>query len=138
MTTTSYSVSGMTCGHCTAAVTEELTKLDGVQQVSIDLNAGGNLRRARHQELPSTTPPCAKPSTRRVRVGRVMTRLSRSDSARTPVRWCWLSPARSHSAPRSARSRQPTRHRSPTTTDGRHGDGMAGMAHDDRVRSRPG
>ena len=41
MTTTTYSVTGMTCGHCTAAVTEELTKLPGVRQVSIDLNAGG-------------------------------------------------------------------------------------------------
>lgn len=41
MTTTTYSVTGMTCGHCTAAVTEELTKLPGVQQVTIDLNAGG-------------------------------------------------------------------------------------------------
>jgi copper chaperone len=41
MTTTTYSVTGMTCGHCTAAVTEELTKLPGVQEVSIDLNAGG-------------------------------------------------------------------------------------------------
>jgi copper chaperone CopZ len=41
MTTTTYAVSGMTCGHCTAAVTEELSKLPGVQDVSIDLNAGG-------------------------------------------------------------------------------------------------
>jgi len=41
MTTTTYSVNGMTCGHCTAAVTEELTKLDGVTEVKIDLNAGG-------------------------------------------------------------------------------------------------
>jgi len=41
MTTTTYSVSGMTCGHCTAAVTEELTKLPGVREVSIDLTAGG-------------------------------------------------------------------------------------------------
>jgi len=41
MTTTTYSVSGMTCGHCTSAVTEELSKLNGVQEVSIDLNAGG-------------------------------------------------------------------------------------------------
>ena len=39
--TTAYAVSGMTCGHCTAAVTEELSKLPGVQNVSIDLNAGG-------------------------------------------------------------------------------------------------
>jgi copper chaperone len=41
MTTTTYSVAGMTCGHCTSAVTEELTKLPGVQQVTIDLVAGG-------------------------------------------------------------------------------------------------
>jgi copper chaperone CopZ len=41
MTTTTYSVTGMTCGHCTAAVTEELTKLPGVREVSIDLNSGG-------------------------------------------------------------------------------------------------
>jgi copper chaperone CopZ len=41
MTTTTYSVSGMTCAHCTAAVTEELSKLTGVQEVSIDLNTGG-------------------------------------------------------------------------------------------------
>ncbi len=41
MTTTTYSVNGMTCGHCTSAVTEELTKLDGVTEVKIDLNAGG-------------------------------------------------------------------------------------------------
>jgi copper chaperone CopZ len=41
MTTTTYSVNGMTCGHCTSAVTEELGKLPGVQEVKIDLNAGG-------------------------------------------------------------------------------------------------
>ena len=41
MTTTTYSVAGMTCAHCTAAVTEELSKLVGVQEVSIDLVAGG-------------------------------------------------------------------------------------------------
>ena len=40
-TTTTYSVSGMTCGHCTSAVTEELSKLVGVQNVKIDLVAGG-------------------------------------------------------------------------------------------------
>ena len=41
MTTTTYSVAGMTCAHCTSAVTEELTKLPGVTEVTIDLNAGG-------------------------------------------------------------------------------------------------
>jgi copper chaperone len=41
MTTTTIRVAGMTCGHCVSAVTEELTGLDGVQQVSVDLVAGG-------------------------------------------------------------------------------------------------
>jgi copper chaperone CopZ len=41
MTTTTYSVTGMTCGHCTAAVTEEISKLIGVKDISIDLVAGG-------------------------------------------------------------------------------------------------
>ena len=33
MTTTTYLVSGMTCGHCVSAVTEEIGKLDGVTGV---------------------------------------------------------------------------------------------------------
>lgn len=41
MTTTTYSVTGMTCGHCASAVTEELNGLDGVSDVSVDLDAGG-------------------------------------------------------------------------------------------------
>ncbi len=40
-TTTTYSVTGMTCSHCVAAVTEELSRLDGVSAVDIALNAGG-------------------------------------------------------------------------------------------------
>lgn len=40
-TTTTYSVAGMTCGHCTAAVTEEIGKLTGVEAIDIDLVAGG-------------------------------------------------------------------------------------------------
>ncbi|MET9314563.1 heavy-metal-associated domain-containing protein [Kribbella sp. NPDC003505] len=40
-TTTTYSVTGMTCGHCTSSVTEEISKLVGVQDVKIDLVAGG-------------------------------------------------------------------------------------------------
>jgi copper chaperone len=36
-----YLVAGMTCGHCVSAVTEELSAIDGVESVSIDLNAGG-------------------------------------------------------------------------------------------------
>lgn len=40
-TTTRVSVSGMTCGHCISAVSEELEALEGVQDVTVDLNAGG-------------------------------------------------------------------------------------------------
>ncbi len=35
--TVSYSVPGMHCGHCKHAVTEELTAVDGVEQVDVDL-----------------------------------------------------------------------------------------------------
>jgi copper chaperone CopZ len=41
MTTTSYKVTGMTCGHCVNAVTSELGALDGVSGVSVDLVSGG-------------------------------------------------------------------------------------------------
>ena len=41
MSTTTYQVTGMTCGHCTAAVTEELTAIDGVTGVEIDLVKAG-------------------------------------------------------------------------------------------------
>ena len=43
-TTATYSVSGMTCAHCVAAVTEEVSRLDGVSAVEVDLNAGGDSR----------------------------------------------------------------------------------------------
>ncbi len=43
-TTTTYTVSGMTCAHCVAAVTEEVGRLPGVHAVAIDLNAGGDSR----------------------------------------------------------------------------------------------
>lgn len=36
----SYTVSGMTCGHCEQAVTEEITQLSGVQEVNVDLATG--------------------------------------------------------------------------------------------------
>lgn len=35
-----YSVTGMTCGHCEAAVTEEVSALDGVTGVTVDLAKG--------------------------------------------------------------------------------------------------
>ena len=40
-TITTYTVSGMTCSHCVAAVTEEVGRLHGVNVVDIDLHAGG-------------------------------------------------------------------------------------------------
>jgi copper chaperone len=35
-----YTVTGMTCGHCVSAVTEELTRLPGVREVEVDLTSG--------------------------------------------------------------------------------------------------
>lgn len=43
-TTTQYLVAGMTCGHCVASVTEEVSAVDGVESVSVELNAGGESR----------------------------------------------------------------------------------------------
>jgi copper chaperone len=39
--TTTYSVTGMTCAHCVAAVTEEVGALTGVSAVDVALNVGG-------------------------------------------------------------------------------------------------
>ncbi|GIE19260.1 heavy metal transport/detoxification protein [Winogradskya humida] len=38
--TSTYTVSGMTCGHCVQAVTSELSELPGVAGVEIDLGSG--------------------------------------------------------------------------------------------------
>lgn len=40
MTETTYQVQGMTCDHCVRAVTGELTGLDGVTAVDVDLPSG--------------------------------------------------------------------------------------------------
>ena len=40
MNTTTYTVNGMTCGHCVASVTEELKSIAGVQDVVVDLGSG--------------------------------------------------------------------------------------------------
>jgi len=40
MTSTTYHVAGMTCGHCVRAVAAELSALDGVTEVRIDLVPG--------------------------------------------------------------------------------------------------
>jgi copper chaperone len=36
-----YTVTGMTCAHCVMSVTEEITALDGVTDVAVDLPTGG-------------------------------------------------------------------------------------------------
>ena len=38
--TSTYTVTGMTCGHCAQAVTTELTALPGVDGVQVDLATG--------------------------------------------------------------------------------------------------
>ena len=38
--TATFTVSGMTCSHCVNAVTEEVAKIPGVTDVSVDLASG--------------------------------------------------------------------------------------------------
>ena len=40
MTTETYTVTGMTCGHCVSSVTEEVRELPGVSDVQVDLDSG--------------------------------------------------------------------------------------------------
>lgn len=40
MAESTFTVTGMTCGHCVASVTEEVTKIDGVTGVDVDLPTG--------------------------------------------------------------------------------------------------
>jgi copper chaperone len=40
MSTTTYSVQGMTCGHCVQTVKEAITGLPGVTEVDVDLRSG--------------------------------------------------------------------------------------------------
>ena len=39
-----YGITGMTCGHCVQSVTEEVSALEGVSDVKIDLVDGGESR----------------------------------------------------------------------------------------------
>ncbi|CAI9391627.1 heavy-metal-associated domain-containing protein [Microbacterium sp. T2.11-28] len=39
MTTQTYLVDGMTCGHCAAAVTREVRAVDGVTDTAVDVTA---------------------------------------------------------------------------------------------------
>ena len=40
MTTTTYTVQGMTCGHCVSSVSSEIGALPGVTDVDVDLASG--------------------------------------------------------------------------------------------------
>jgi len=41
MSTQTFPVTGMTCGHCVSAVSEELRAVDGVSDVDVELVPGG-------------------------------------------------------------------------------------------------
>jgi copper chaperone len=40
MSQRSYTVTGMTCAHCVASVTEEISEIDGVTDVAVELATG--------------------------------------------------------------------------------------------------
>jgi copper ion binding protein len=40
MSTTTVTVTGMSCGHCATSVREELTEIPGVRTVDVDLASG--------------------------------------------------------------------------------------------------
>jgi copper chaperone len=40
MSETTYTVTGMTCSHCVASVTEEISEISGVTDVAVDLPTG--------------------------------------------------------------------------------------------------
>lgn len=40
MTTTTYTIKGMTCDHCVNAVSAEIGELEGVRDVRVDLGSG--------------------------------------------------------------------------------------------------
>ncbi|HYH74190.1 MAG TPA: heavy-metal-associated domain-containing protein [Nocardioides sp.] len=40
MDTQTYTVTGMTCGHCAASVTEEISELAGVENVDVVVETG--------------------------------------------------------------------------------------------------
>ena len=40
MQTTTYPVTGMTCGHCANSVTAEVSRIPGVSDVTVDLTGG--------------------------------------------------------------------------------------------------
>ncbi len=64
MTTLTFTVPGMTCGHCTAAVEGELRKIDGVSDVSVDLASKGVVVTVTRSTGRPSRPPSTRPGTR--------------------------------------------------------------------------
>ena len=50
MSTQTFTVTGMTCGHCVSSVTEEVQEIDGVRNVVVDL-ASGSLKFDSHEPV---------------------------------------------------------------------------------------
>lgn len=48
-TTSEYVVTGMTCGHCVASVTEEVSEIEGVSDVQVDLATGSVTVTSEHE-----------------------------------------------------------------------------------------
>jgi len=40
MTTTEYTVTGMTCGHCEMSVREEVAEIGGIQRIAVSSSTG--------------------------------------------------------------------------------------------------
>lgn len=40
MSTATYTVTGMTCGHCVSSVSEEVSAVPGIADVQVDLSSG--------------------------------------------------------------------------------------------------
>ena len=64
MTTTTYKVTGMTCEHCANAVTTEVTALDGVSAVAVQLVPNGVSTVTVTSAAPLPEAELARPSTR--------------------------------------------------------------------------
>ncbi|MFC0430394.1 heavy-metal-associated domain-containing protein [Kutzneria buriramensis] len=48
MIESTYTVTGMTCGHCVRSVTEGISTIDGVDEVDVDLATGRVIVTAHH------------------------------------------------------------------------------------------
>lgn len=40
MSTHTYTIQGMTCAHCAGAVTREVRRIEGIEDIAVDVSAG--------------------------------------------------------------------------------------------------